>query len=450
MSGEAVAATATEPVVLAGPAEARRERISRTVAGLTVINVLGSATGFITGPLLARALGASGRGDLAAVVVPLTLAPSIIGLGIPGYAYRTLPQGKDVGEVMGSLALPLFVLGLAAAAAGVPLADLLAGGRHAVRAYLIVVFVSMPVLLVGGLLLSSLSALRRWPSVMATNLLPFTIALLGIATMYVVGDLTVATAAAVTIAGSVVAIGPGLPLLVRSRLRFRPSLAREGLSFGAKSWIGGLAATANGRLDQLLMITMVAPRVLGLYAVATTLAGASGLIGGALSPPLMARVASGESKLMAQAVRIMISTALVIGAVLAVLTPVLLSVLFGPQFRTAYGMALILLMAQVPLTGASVLSSALQADGAPLIPTVAEGLALIITVAGLVTLLRPLGGVGAALVSLAAYSTSFSFQVVMARRRIGVPIREFLVPTRADSRWAWGRFTTAAGLVRFS
>jgi O-antigen/teichoic acid export membrane protein len=122
--------------------------------------------------------------------------------------------------------------------------------------------------------------------------------------------------------------------------------------------------------------------------------------------------------------------------VLALLTPAILSLLFGPAFHGAIAMALVLLAASVPYAGASVLSAGLQADGAPLIPTVAEGIALVITVAGLVTLLRPLGGIGAAIVSLAAYSASFLFQLVMARRRTAVPVSVFLVPTRADVRWA--------------
>lgn len=410
--------------------------------------MLGAASGFITGPLLARALGASGRGDLAAVVVPLTLAPGILGLGISGYSYRALPRGRAVGEVLGSLGLPLVLIGLLAAAAAVPAADALAGGRATVHTFLIVGFVSTPLMLVGSLLLQSLAALERWRRVAATTLTPFAVTSVAIIVLYVTGRLTVATAATATIAGALLSTLPGLALLSANRPTFRPSLAREGVSFGVKGWLGGLALTANLRLDQFLMITLVAPRELGLYAVATTLAGASGLAVGGLSPPLMARIGAGETHLMPQAVRIMVTATVGFNIALALVTPLLLSVLFGPQFREALPMALLLLAAQVPLAGALVLSSALQADGAPLIPTVAEGIALVITVAGLVTLLRPLGGVGAAIVSFAAYSTSFVYQVVMARRRTGTPLSRFLVPTRADFRWARGTIADATNRLR--
>jgi len=427
----------------------RRARLTGVVARLAATNVLGAAFGLVTGPLLARALGASGRGDLAAVLVPLALVPAVLGLGIPAYAYRELPRGRPVEEVLGSLGLPLLLIGLLAAAGAVPVADALAGGRAATRTFLIVGLLATPLALLGSLLASSLAALERWRAVVATSLIPFAGTFAAVVSLYALGDLTVATAAASTIAASLLALAPSLPLLVRmGKPAFRLPLARAGVAFGSKAWIGGLAQLANLRLDQLLMITVVAPRVLGLYAVATTISGASGLATGALSPPLMTRIARGETHLVPQAVRIVLVGTLVLNVALALATPLLLALLFGPEFRGAVPMAAVLLAAAVPFAGASVLSSALQADGAPLIPTAGEGIALVVTVGGLLLLLRPLGGVGAALVSLAAYGASFCFQLAMARRRLGVPLHAFLLPAREDARWARGVWESVRARVR--
>jgi O-antigen/teichoic acid export membrane protein len=423
-----------------------RARVSGVFASLTVANALGAATGFISGPLLARALGASGRGDLAAIVVPLALAPPVLGLGVGTFAFRQLPRGRPIGEIVGSLGLPLVVIGLLAAAAAVPLADALAGGRETVRTFLIIGFVLMPVTLVEGLLLACLAALEYWRRVVVATATPFLVPFAAIVVLYVLDDLTVGTAAAATLIGSLLPIVLCLPLLTAGRPIFRLRLARSGISFGLKAWIGGLALLANLRLDQFIMITVVAPRVLGLYAVATTISGASGLATGALQPPLMTRIAGGERHLLPQAVRVTLAASVVMGVVLALLTPAILSVLFGPEFDGAIPMALVLLAASIPLAGAQVLSAGLQADGAPLIPSTGEGLALVITVVGLLLLLGPLGGIGAAMVSLAAYSTSFLFQLTMTRRRTGWPLRQLLVPTRADARWA--RSTLGALVVR--
>ncbi len=441
-----------EPPVLSAPLNAAATGMAGVVVLLTIAKVLGSATGFITGPLQARALGAVGRGDLAAVLVPLNLVPPVIGLGIGSYTFRTLPRGRRPEEVIASLGLPCLVIGAIAAVFCVPAADLLAGGRSTVRLYLIVVFVSMPAILFSSLMNQCLVALGRWRAVAMTMLIPFAVSLFGIVGLYVAGNLTVATAAATSIAGTLLAIVPSVPLLVRlGRPVFQLSMAREGLVFGVKSWAGGLASLANLRLDQFLMITWVTPRVLGLYAVAAVLGGVPTLFAGALSQPLMTRVGGGELDVMPRAVRITLAMSCLIGVVIGLISPVLLSALFGPAFRPAVPMAIVLLVAAVPLCGAMVLSSALQADGAPIVPSIGEALALIVTVVGLIVLLGPLGGLGAAIVSVAAYSTSFAFQLVMANRRSGAGFRAFMVPRRSDAIWARaalagvaGRFTKAA------
>jgi O-antigen/teichoic acid export membrane protein len=441
---------AIEPVAASAESPTKQPRLSRVTAGLTGAKVLGAATGFISGPLLARALGASGRGDLAAITVPLALAPAVLGLGISAFAYRDLPRGRPIEEIIGSLGVPTLALGCLGVAAAVPLADALAGGRSVVRTFLIAGFVLMPVLLTAELLYACLAGLGRWRALMASVLIPFMVPFVAIVALYVVGDLTVAAAAAATIAGSLLAIVPGLPVLGIRRPVFRLSLARRGVSFGAKSWLGGLAMLANVRLDQFLMITVVSPRVLGLYAVATTLAGAPTLLTGALAAPLMTRVAAGHTYLVADAVRVSLTLTLLVDAALAVVTPTLLPLLFGPEFQAAVPMAIILLAANVPLSTGSVLSSALQGDGAPLIPSIGEGIALLITVGGLIALLKPLGGIGAALVSLAAYSASFIFQLVVARRRIGVPMSAFLVPRRTDLQWAGGQLRSLTSRLRIA
>jgi O-antigen/teichoic acid export membrane protein len=422
-----------------------RARMSGVVARLTVANALGAATGFVTGPLLARALGASGRGDLQAIIVPLQLTPIVLSFGITAFAYRTLPRGRKVDEVIGSLGLPLLLIGLIAAAAAVPLADAFAAGRETVRTYLIIGFLATPLALLIMLLSSSLAALERWRAVVVMSVIPFAVPFAAIVGLDALGRLTVATAAAATISGSMLAVVPGLPLLISARKPvLHLSLTREAASFGVRSWLGGLAQTANARLDQVLMITLVPPRQLGLYAVATTISGAFGPVAGAVSPPLMARIGAGEQHLMSQAVRMTVTVTVGVNLAVALVTPTLLPVLFGPQFRDAAPMAMVLLAAGVPLAGASVLSTALQADGAPLIPSIGEGIALVVTVVGLVVLLRPLQGIGAAIVSLAAYSASFMYQLVMARRRIGAPLSAFLVPSRADVHWLRSRI---AGLT---
>ena len=67
------------------------------------------------------------------------------------------------------------------------------------------------------------------------------------------------------------------------------------------------------------------------------------------------------------------------------------------------------------------------------------GIALAITIPGLLLLLPLLGGRGAALVSLAAYSASFIIQLFAARRIIGGTFGAYVVPAGSDVRWVGER-----------
>jgi O-antigen/teichoic acid export membrane protein len=141
--------------------------------------------------------------------------------------------------------------------------------------------------------------------------------------------------------------------------------------------------------------------------------------------------------LAARALRVTLAVVAATSVVAAAVAPVLISVLFGSAFSDSVPMAWILLLAGVPLAGATVLAQALTADGRAGIPAVGEICALVVTAAGLAVLLSPLAGIGAALVSLVAYTVNFAVQLVAARRAFGGRIRSFLFVSRSDLVWGW-------------
>lgn len=412
-------------------------RMVRVAGALAVVSVLTALASFVTGPLQARALGPSGRGDLAAIVVPLTLAPQILAFATGAFVAREAARGRSPGLLVGSVGAVMLAVGGLGAVAAVPLAHFFAGDRHVVQTFLTIGFALLPLSLVGGVVFALLGGLGRWRLLVVTRMVPFVTGLVGIVTLYAVGELTVASAAIVTLVGGLLALVPLLALRgVIHPIVARAAVAREGLAFGLRTWVGGLASLANARFDQLLMIRLVSPSELGFYAVAVTISGASLYATGGLGPPLGRRVAAGERHLAADAVRMTLGLAAALGAAVALATPFALPLLFGQAFSDAIDMTLVLLAASVPLAGATILGTILVSDGAPTIPSIGEGVALAVTVPGLIVLLPSLGGLGAALVSLAAYSLNFGVQLIMARGRLGGSWRSYLVPHAGDVRRA--------------
>jgi O-antigen/teichoic acid export membrane protein len=418
-----------------------RTRIVRVVGALASVNAVTAAAALITGPLQARALGAAGRGDLAAILVPLTLAAFVLGLSLGAYASRETARGMPVRDLVGSLGGMLISIGAVGGMVGFFLADELAGGRATVETFLKIGFALMPLSLFVGLVYSLLAGLEAWRQLAVARLIPVVVGVGGIVTLYLTAELTVATAAAVTLTGSLVSCVPVISVLRgQGWPRFRRRVAREGFVFGVKTWMGNLAAMANHRLDQLIMIPAVPPRELGLYAVAVTLAGVANILTGALAPPLLTRVAQGDLALVPRAVRVVLGVVTVANLALGAVTPLLLPLVFGSEFADAVDMALVLLLAAIPSAGVLVLMTALVAAGRPGMTSIGELLAVLITGAGLLLVLEPLGGLGAALVSLAAYSANFGLQLIFARRIFGGRLRDYVVPRMEDARGLFGRF----------
>jgi O-antigen/teichoic acid export membrane protein len=427
----------------AAPADLRAEEASpkrpsllKVVGGLSALNVGIAFAGLLTGPLQARALGPSGRGDLAAIMVPLTMAPQFLGLALGAYATREAARKEDIGRLLGSLSAVVLATSLLGVVGGLVAADWLAEGRDTVRTFLLIGAALLPLSLLAGIPASVLASLERWRLFAMFRLVPAVVFVGGTVVFYVFGELTVSVSATLLLIGGVLSAAMLVPLCLEHRpWRFDRAVAKEGTTFGLKFWAGGLASMLNGRLDQLLMIKLVSSADLGFYAIAATIATVPGFLAGAVGPPLLSRIAGGDRSLVRRAMRCTAVTAIVLASGAALVSPFVIPWLFGKEFTESVHLAVILLGAGVLFTTSSVATAALVADGAPGITSFAELAACIVTVGGLALTLSRYGTTAAALVSLAAAATGLVIQLVVLKRRFGGRWTEYLLPHRADFRW---------------
>ena len=110
----------------------------------------------------------------------------------------------------------------------------------------------------------------------------------------------------------------------------------------------------------------------------------------------------------------------------AIAYPVLRFV-FGPEFKSATTMVLILLVAQIPAAANLVLGFSLRSANLPGKVSIAEVIGLAVTIPGVFLLVPGLGGVGAAIVSAAAYSAICSYLLYQARRAFGGSFSAYLL-----------------------
>lgn len=406
------------------------------VSRLTAVNAIVIVGAFVSGPIIARALGAEGRGELAAIVVVLTIAPWLLDFGLAQWVARERALGMSRGDALGT-ALPVaFACSLIGVAAAVPMSHVLGADRDVVVTFLQVGLFLTPV----GVLLFTLSGLvigeSRWNLVAATRIVTTVIPVVAIVLLSILDLLTVGSAAAATLVAAL--LGSLLPLrLMRGvrRLRFDLRRARSAVRFGVKSSLTTIAGAANVRFDQVFMAGLVSSRELGLYAVAVSVSSLSSGLILAVSNALYPRVARGDGELAARSCRVTIAIVTATGVPLAALAWPGIPLLFGDEFRDSVTMVLILLLASIPLSAATVLASALNAAGHPAATLRAEFVALLVTLPSLVLFLSDYGGVGAAVISLVAYTIKFVLQLMSARATFERPAASFVLATGKDVRW---------------
>ena len=421
-----------DPAIQPGPGH----RATVAVVGrLAITNAAIVFAAVVTGPLQARALGAAGRGDVTAITVVPQIIVWLAGLGLTDYVAIQAARGADLGKVAGSIGALLLALSLIPLACAIPLAGLLAHGRSTVRLFLVLEMGLTPLALLAGLATAIANGLSQWKRLIWMQASLPTVTVVGVSVLFAVNRLTVVTAALTLVSGQLLSIVPLLPVLPGCLpLSFSMEVVVHGIRFGVRSWLNDLSRLVNASLDQFLMVGLVPAAVLGFYSLAVTIASVTTIVTAALSAALLPRIAQGDSAVGPRALRTALPLLAVTAGAIAVVTPYAVPLAYGRAFGAATTMVWILLVAAIPLAGTTILDRVLTSSGYPGRGAIAQGVAVLITIPGLLLLLPVMGGEGAAVVSLAAYSCSFAIMLGFARRRFGGRIGDYLVPRASELR----------------
>lgn len=380
----------------------------RHVALTTLTSIATFSLGFITGPITARVLGPSGRGDLASVLGPTTVLAWLLPIGTPLAAAYYLGVRKEQ-ELLSTVTVFGLVL-------GAPVCFLLwlftpaylAGHSDAAITWARIFLILMPTT-VGTQ--AALEILRRRTAGLRWNLWrgsTFMVSALGIVALAAFGELTLHRALAVNFIGS---FFPTIYLVWRLWLArpLRPSFSaiRLLVPYAWRTALAGTASSINSKLDQVILATAAPSRELGLYAVAATAASATYPLTVGIQLAMFGHLRGEDQEVRARARfrRSFQATLLVsvfAASVIGVFGPFLLRVLFGPAFEESVTPMRLLLPGQVALDVVGNLNSKLYAEGRPGVASNSAILGAVITMVGLALLIRPYGIRGAAAITTVA------------------------------------------------
>lgn len=384
----------------------------------------------VTGVLLARSLGPSGRGELAAILLWPGLFVILGSLGVDdAIAYHTARRTAPIRAIVGTAAALWIVQSVVIVAIGATLVPLFLGHYgHPATSFGLLYLAYTPFFLATVYVMSLLQGLRQFVAFQALRLGQIILNVVGLVMITTLGRLSVGAAVYVYL-GTYVIVGIAAMIVLKHTCTQRPifdrGLARGLFGFAVRSHTSNVSSLFNVRLDQLLISAFLAPVQLGLYVVAATLTSLTSLVGQSVSLIALPVVAGEQSGLVRVAVvrryiRLTIIGATVLTVPLIVLTPTLISVFFGNDFASAATVTRVLLVAAVVLTTTRLVQSMLKAAGRPLDAGISEFVALGATVAALAVLLPWFGILGAGIASLVAYSVSAVWTANRAAAALGL------------------------------
>jgi len=398
-----------------------RRALGSTFGASLVTQLINTATGVI----LARSLGVTDRGELAAAL----LWPRVLGIlstfGLEESAtYHVAREPRRAGTVLGSGLVLWARQSLAFAvlcAVLVPLALGHHGHATVISGLIFVSFIPLNGLgiLLNGVLLGQerYAAYNRVRLGAAVLLLAIQVGLVAIDAMTVrrmVWGYVVAYALT-----ALILVG----LVRRVRPRRDPATVRSLFGYGIRSHASTMSSQLNQRLDLLVISAFLSARQLGLYVIAVAFTSMTGLVGlsvARVALPSVARIAESDERtaLARRLVSLTLLASVAVAVPVVVFAPQLVDLFFGSAYRPATDVTRVLVVATIAFSLSRAIEAVLRAVGRPLDAGIAEIVALGATFVGLAVLVPVLGIVGAGLASLLAYAVACVWMTRRAARAL--------------------------------
>lgn len=427
----------------AAPATDSRRNVLWTLGANLVLAGLAA----VSGVALARLLGPTVRGEVAAIQLWGTFVGALASLGVQeAVVYFTARRRSDAGRYLASGMVLNALTPIPFVVAGwflIPV--VLAAQRAEVHDLARLFLLAIPLYNWTGYPGASLRALGSFSVWNLLRVLPSLGWVVVIVAAWWAGTLTprVLTVGYLAMLAVVLVVA----VVLAARVVPGPYAVDVGtwspmLRFGVPGMLSTVPQTLNVRLDQMLLAAVVGAEDLGLYVAAVAWAGVLAPVLSALGPVLFPRLASEADEhtrvtLFWRAVRGSVVVAAALVAVVSALTPIAVRLLFGEAFVDAVPAAMVLVVASAVLSLNLVVADGWRGLGRPVEVLIGEAAGLVATVLALAVLLPALGIVGAAVASLVGYGLTMVVMLVRVGRRYpGAGIAN-AVPGPADLREVW-------------
>ena len=414
------------------------------LARSVTVNIAGTAVSlvvaFVASILLARWLGPSGRGLLAIMVQSANVVFALSALGVPVavtyYAsrpdvssQRLLGNSLLSAAVLAIVFVPLFWLLRG------PIGDLVARGHSGSAWVLAGALVPLTFLdwSTHNQLLGTLRFVRFNVLVVVSRLayVAAICALVGAGGLGVTGGL-----AALGLASVVMVVGSLPPLLRGGPPVVDGGLFRALVRYGSRVQVGTILQLLNYRFDVFILQFFRPLREVGYYVAASVLAELVITLANAFQSSVLPLVShyEGDEQQATTRASLCHHGILAFAATLAnaAFAPLVIVYAYGASFHPSLVPMFILLPGMWFLGTGTVVAGDLRGRGRPGLSSAVAAASVVVTVALDFALIPTFGIAGAAVASVAAYVVYGVGSLVALERASAIPLRELVIPTRAD------------------
>jgi len=382
----------------------------------------------ISGVLLARTLGAVGRGQLAIIVLVPSLLSQLGTFGVPlaltfHIARDEVTGARLVRSLRKLVYVQAVVLTVAVAAVFAFVAE-----PDETTAMLAAVPV-MPALIAQQYGLAILQGRQRFIAFNVLRIAPAGLFALFVCALVTVDAASLLELVVVWTAANVIVAIP-LAGLARSFVpdasEHQPSASlRDVVGYGARAFVGSTSPSEVLRIDQAIVALSLSRKALGLYVVALAFVNLPRFMSQSIGMVAYPRIAAARPRRQASLVRKYVALVAVVSGTVVVAMELavesLLPAVFGHEFSGAVVTAQILLVAAFLLALRRVLTDASQGLGRPGAGSVAELINLAVTLP-LIALAAPRYGIeGAAVAVAAGAALSLASLAFVVRRTLRDP-----------------------------
>jgi len=397
---------------------------------------------FITSVVVARALGAEGKGLYILTLTAGTLLVLLLDIGISvSIVYLSASQRYKTSELFTyslwiSLSLSFFGGGLFLLIYSNFLSDTILSGVD--PNYIMIMLAFLPINLLTSVQASILLGIQR---IIAYNLVGLTrnVSMLVLQIASVILDGGVPGAILAWCLGNSLALLLTLWLLRKEIiLKFtnQSNIVKDSLSYGVKAYVANLIAFFNLRLDNFILNYFYTPLYVGLYSTGVSSAELIWNVPNSISSALFPKSASlnrtEASQLAARACRNTFFVMIILSMLLGLVGYWLIPLVFGSEFQASVIPFLLLLPGIVAITITKIINANLSGIGLPQYSAYTSAVVLAVTITLDIALIPSYQIAGAAIASSISYIISAFLSLYWFRKETQIGWRETTIPNASD------------------